>query len=84
MISERCFLVTAATFGLDDRMSLIAADCLRNIFGDARWLGLARTFSPEGRRSELGLSLSVDEFVPPGHLAHFTRDTVREANTSEH
>src|SRR5215212_8921260 len=25
---------------------------------------------------------SVHEFVPPGHLAHFVRDTVREASTS--
>jgi hypothetical protein len=24
------------------------------------------------------LPLSVHEFVPPGHLAHFVRDTVRE------
>jgi hypothetical protein len=79
MISEHWFLVTSATFGLGGRMSLTAADCLRNIFGDACWLGLAKTFSPEGPRSGLGLSFSVHEFVPPGHLAHFIRDTTREA-----
>jgi len=40
---------------------------------------MAKTFRPWDVDQSWVLPLSVHEFVPPGHLAHCIRDTVREA-----
>jgi hypothetical protein len=40
---------------------------------------MAKTFRPRDVDQSCLLPLSVHEFVPPGHLAHFIRDTAREA-----
>jgi hypothetical protein len=40
---------------------------------------MAKMFRPRDVDQSWVLPLSVYEFVPPGHLAHFIRDTVREA-----
>jgi transposase len=41
--------------------------------------GMSKTFRPWEVDQEWLLPPSVHEFVPAGHLAHFVRDTVREA-----
>jgi transposase len=40
---------------------------------------MIKTFGSWDVDQEWLLAPSVDDFVPPGHLAHFVRDTVREA-----
>ena len=40
---------------------------------------MSKTFRPWDVDQAWLLPLSVHQFVPPGHLAHFVRDTVREA-----
>jgi hypothetical protein len=40
---------------------------------------MAKTFCPRDLDQSWVLPLSMHEFVPPGHLAHFIRETVREA-----
>lgn len=40
---------------------------------------MAKTFRPRDLDQSWVLPLSMHEFVPPGHLAHFIRETVREA-----
>jgi hypothetical protein len=40
---------------------------------------MAKTFRSWDVDQSWLLPPSVHEFVPPGHLAHFVRDTVREA-----